>query len=328
LLDQVLTAFNVEPDFDLNAMQPGQSLSALTGRLMADLAPVFEQVKPAMVVVQGDTTTTFCGALSAFYLKVPVAHIEAGLRTGDRWAPFPEEINRVLTSRLASLHFAPTDQAARNLEHEGVSPDHIHVSGNTGIDSVLSIGEQLKNGRLPGLQLPLDSSKRTIVVTAHRRETFGAALEAICDAMSDLANRPDVQIVWPVHPNPNVQSVIRRRLAARPNVLLTKPLEYVPFVDLMRRAYLLITDSGGIQEEAPSLGKPVLVLRDKTERPEAIEVGVARLAGTNRSTILNETVRLLEDRAAYDAMARVHNPYGDGRASSRIASQLSKYLAS
>jgi UDP-N-acetylglucosamine 2-epimerase (non-hydrolysing) len=327
MLDQVLGVFDVTPDYDLDVMRPGQTLTELTGRLLTTLAPVFHQVKPELVVVQGDTTTTFCGALAAFYTGVPVAHVEAGLRTFDMSAPFPEEMNRVLTGRLATLHFAATSWAAENLTRDGVSPECVHITGNTGIDAVLMVREALQKGRMSGLSLPMNGSRKLIVVTAHRRESFGEGFVRICEAISALAGRDDVQIVWPVHPNPNVRKIVDETVRGRENVLLIEPLEYLPFVDLMRRSYLLITDSGGVQEEGPSLGKPILVLREKTERPEAVEAGTVKLVGTDRDLIIREAVRLIEDRTEYDRMARLHNPYGDGQASGRIAESIAAYLA-
>ncbi len=326
MLDQVLAAFDVQPDYDLALMRPEQSLTGLSSQLLGALESVLGEVKPSITVVQGDTTTTFCAALASFYARVPVAHVEAGLRTGDPAEPFPEEMNRVLTTRLAALHFAATEAAACNLTAEGVAKDSIYVTGNPGIDAVLQIKEALGQGRLSGLELPEENGRKTIVVTAHRRESFGPDLREICNAIGVLAEREDLRIVWPVHPNPNVRSVVDATLRWRCNVLLLEPLDYVPFVDLMRRAYLLITDSGGIQEEGPSLGKPVLVLRNKTERPEAVHAGTATLTGTNRDSIVREALRLIEDQGAYEAMARVHNPYGDGRASERIAGHLRAYL--
>src|SRR5579884_1193425 len=326
MLDQVLAAFDVQPDYDLALMRPEQSLTGLSSQLLGALESVLGEVKPSITVVQGDTTTTFCAALASFYARVPVAHVEAGLRTGDPAEPFPEEMNRVLTTRLAALHFAATEAAACNLTAEGVAKDSIYVTGNPGIDAVLQIKEALGQGRLSGLELAEENGRKTIVVTAHRRESFGPDLREICNAIGVLAEREDLRIVWPVHPNPNVRSVVDATLRGRCNVLLLEPLDYVPFVDLMRRAYLLITDSGGIQEEGPSLGKPVLVLRNKTERPEAVHAGTATLTGTNRDSIVREALRLIEDQGAYEAMARVHNPYGDGRASERIAGHLRAYL--
>jgi len=256
-----------------------------------------------------------------------VVHIEAGLRTGDMRQPFPEEMNRVLASHLTALHFAATDQAAENLRGEGVSAESIHVTGNTGIDAVLYVRDRLESAELRGRDWPeLDPSKKVILVTAHRRESFGGGFERICRALATLANRDDVQLVYPVHPNPNVQDPVQRLLAGHPHIRLVEPLSYVPFVDLMRRAYLLITDSGGIQEEGPSLGKPILVLREKTERPEAVTAGTVKLVGTDEQRIVNEATKLIENRELYDRMSLVHNPYGDGRASSRIASLIHSFL--
>ena len=328
MLDQVLEAFAVRPDHDLDLMLPGQTLFQSTSRILAGLERVLAADRPGMVIVQGDTTTTFCGALAAFYLHIPVAHVEAGLRTGDLRQPFPEEMNRVLTSHLANLHFAATEKAAENLRREGVAPCSITVTGNTGIDAVLYVRGGLEQGTLRGHDwAELDPSKKLIVVTAHRRESFGSGFERICRALAEIANRPDVQVVYPVHPNPNVQGPVQRYLAQHPNIRLVEPMSYVPFVDLMRRAYLLITDSGGIQEEGPSLGKPILVLREKTERPEAVQAGTVKLVGTEEATIVSEATRLIEDRDAYDEMARVHNPYGDGNASPRITEAIYSFLS-
>jgi UDP-N-acetylglucosamine 2-epimerase (non-hydrolysing) len=327
MLDQVLQAFDVQPHHDLDLMLPGQTLFQSTSRILAGLEAVLQAERPSIVIVQGDTTTTLCGALAGFYLRIPVAHVEAGLRTGDMRQPFPEEMNRVLASRLAALHFAATEQAAENLRREGVTPDSIHVTGNTGIDAVLFVRDGLSEGRLSGRAWPeLDPSKKLILVTAHRRESFGDGFERICRALAELADRSDVQVVYPVHPNPNVQDPVQRLLAGHPNVRLIEPLSYVPFVDLMRRAYLLITDSGGVQEEGPSLGKPILVMREKTERPEAVLAGTVRLVGTDQRSIVNEATLLLDDPSAYRAMSRVHNPYGDGRASARIAGLIHSFL--
>ena len=328
MLDQVLQAFNVTPDDDLDLMLPGQTLFQSTSRILAALEPVFATVRPDLVIVQGDTTTTFCGALAGFYQRIPVAHIEAGLRTHDLAQPFPEEMNRVLTARLATLHFAATDAAAQNLRAEGVAPASIHVTGNTGIDAVLHVRDGLEQGRLPSIPLPgLDPAKKLILVTAHRRESFGAGFERICQALAELARLPGVQLVYPVHPNPNVLDPVNRILRNAPNVLLIEPLSYVPFVDLMRQAYLLITDSGGIQEEGPSLGKPILVLRDKTERPEAVDAGTVKLVGTDPVRILAEARTLLDFPEIHAAMARVHNPYGDGRSSARISDLIHSFFS-
>jgi len=327
MLDQVLDAFGVKPAFDLDLMQAGQTLTSLSARLIAGLEKVFADTQPALTIVQGDTTTTLCATLCSFYAKVPVAHVEAGLRTFDLQAPFPEEMNRVVTTRLAALHFAATELAAQNLRNEGVSAEQISVTGNTGIDAVLAISSGLKSGRLKSnLSLPLDPKRKLILVTAHRRESFGESFANICRALTEISRRPDTQIVWPLHPNPNVRKATDEMLRGNPNILLIEPLDYVPFVDLMCRAYLFITDSGGIQEEGPSLGKPILVLRDKTERPEAVVAGTVKLVGTDQAAIVRETIRLLDDSAEYARMARLHNPYGDGHASGRIAKRIAQYL--
>lgn len=328
LLDQTLQAFAIAPDYDLDVMRPGQTLAESSSRILAALDPVFADESPDLVIVQGDTTTTLCGALSAFYRGIPVAHVEAGLRTGDFQQPFPEEMNRVLATRLAALHFAPTEAAARNLRQEAVAPERIFVTGNTGIDAVLETRDALAAGRLRADGLPaLDSRKKLILVTAHRRESFGDGFDGICDALVQLSARDDVQIVYPVHPNPNVGATVERRLGGIAAIHLIEPLSYVPFVDLMRRAHVLLTDSGGVQEEAPSLGKPVLVLREKTERPEAVAVGAARLTGTDPARIVAETTLLLDDATEYSRRARVRNPYGDGRAATRILDIVRSYLA-
>ncbi len=326
MLDRVLTVFNVKPDFDLDLMQPGQTLSALSARLIGGLEKVFADARPSLAVVQGDTTTTLCATLCAFYARVPVAHVEAGLRTFDMAAPFPEEMNRVLTGRLATLHFAATEWAAQNLLRERVSEASIEITGNTGIDAVLSICAALASGRLSGIDIPLDPSRKLILVTAHRRESFGEGFVSICQALADLAQRADVQIVWPVHPNPNVRRTVDELLRDRSNILLIEPLDYLPFVDLMRRSYLIITDSGGVQEEGPSLGKPILVLREKTERPEAVEAGTVKLVGTDRAAIVHQAARLLESPIEYERMARLHNPYGDGHASERIVRRIAAHF--
>jgi UDP-N-acetylglucosamine 2-epimerase (non-hydrolysing) len=329
LLDQVLAAFSITPDYDLDLMTPGQSLFQSTSRILAGLEAVLARERPDCVLVQGDTTTTFCGALAAFYSAIPVGHVEAGLRTGDLRQPFPEEMNRVLVSRLAALHFAPTQAAAENLRREGVDAARIFVTGNTGIDAVLQVRDALACGSLTTAGLPaLDPRKKLVLVTAHRRESFGEGFERICRALARLAQRGDVELVYPVHPNPNVQNPVNRHLKDAPNVRLIEPVGYVPFVDLMRKAHVLLTDSGGIQEEGPSLGKPVLVMREKTERPEAIGAGTVRLVGTGEDRIVAETALLLEDEAEYRRRSHVHNPYGDGRASIRIKDIIRSYFAS
>ena len=325
MLDQVLSAFHVEPHHDLNLMLPDQTLGQLTSRTVAALEPVVASERPDLVVVQGDTTTTFCAALAGFYARARVAHVEAGLRTGDKYQPFPEEINRVLTTRVTDLHFAATEEAAGNLRAEGIPAASIFVTGNTVVDAVLFIRDGLEKGELPRTQWPfLDPSRKLILVTAHRRESFGDGFERICRALLELAGRPDVKIVYPVHCNPNVQEPVRRALSGCSNIHLLEPLEYVPFVDLMTRSYLILSDSGGVQEEAPSLGKPVLVMREKTERPEAVRAGTVRLVGTDVEKILRQAGRLLNDPAYYGEMARRHNPYGDGHACERIAAIIAR----
>ncbi len=327
MLDQVLAAFEVTPDYDLDLMQPGQSLAQITARILAALEPVIKTEQPDMLLVQGDTTTTLAGALAAFYQRIPVGHVEAGLRTGDLAQPFPEEMNRVATARLATLHFAPTETAKANLLAEGVDAQRICVTGNSGIDAVLHVRDALASGRLRGGVWPqLDPSKKLIVVTAHRRESFGDGFAHICEALARLARRQDTQLIYPVHRNPNVMAPVYRQLDGLSNVFLVEPLDYIPFVDLMRRAYLLITDSGGIQEEGPSLGKPILVMREKTERPEAVAAGTVKLVGTDADRIVREASCLLDDQAEYARMARIHNPYGDGRASDRIHEAIAAYF--
>ena len=320
MLDQVLDVFGIEPHYDLNAMRPGQTLTAATSRILAELEPVLKSDRPDLVLVQGDTATTLAGALAAFYAGIPVGHIEAGLRTGDMAQPFPEEMNRVVVGRLSTFHFAATPWAAANLRAEAIADRRIAVTGNTGIDAVLYIRDRLERNEIRGRDWPdLDPGRKLIVVTAHRRESFGEGFEQISRALLEIANLPDVQIVYPVHPNPNVTEPVRRNLQGHPHIRLIEPLDYISFVDLMRRAYLLLTDSGGIQEEAPSLGKPVLVLREKTERPEAVEAGTAILVGTDIRKIVGAVTALVQDASEYERMRRIHNPYGDGMASSRIA---------
>ena len=328
MVDEVLQGFDLRPDFCLHAMKPGQTLSALTAKLVSALGKLVEQIRPSMLIVQGDTTTTLCGAMAAFYAQVPVAHVEAGLRSFDKTAPFPEEMNRVLTTRLAALHFAPTEWAANNLRDEGIPPESIIVTGNTGIDAVMMIAIALENGKAKADPFPLDHQKKLVLVTAHRRESFGQCFEQICRAVQEIAKRPDVEVVWPVHPNPNVRETAHRMLAQAGGVRLVAPLDYFSFVNLMRRSYLLLTDSGGVQEEASSLGKPVLVLRNKTERLEGVMAGTSRLVGTNPSVILEEICRLLDDPSLYGRMAAKRSLYGDGRASARIAHRIATVISS
>jgi len=329
LLDQVLAVFDLTPDEDLNLMTSGQTLAALTARAVEGLDAILGRLRPDLVLIQGDTTTVLCAALAAFYQRIPVAHVEAGLRTGDLDAPWPEEANRVLAARLAALHFAPTERARQNLLREGIRPERVLVTGNTGIDALFSVRDAQSGQASVGA-----STRRTVLITAHRREAFGPQFEAICHAIADLAGRfPEVDFVYPVHPNPNVQVPVRAilrnstdsRLSAG-NVRLVAPLEYAAFVRAMAECTLILTDSGGIQEEAPSLGKPVLVLREVTERPEAVEAGTVRMVGTNRERIVREVAHLLTDPAVYRAMSRAHNPYGDGHASERIVGAVVAFL--
>jgi UDP-N-acetylglucosamine 2-epimerase (non-hydrolysing) len=327
MLDQVLESFGVRPDLDLDLMTPGQTLSDTTARVLTALDPILVRESPSMIAVQGDTTTTMAAAMAAFYRQIPVAHIEAGLRTGDLAHPFPEELNRVVAGRLATLHFAPTERSRCNLLSEGVPDSRIFVTGNSGIDAVLYMEQALREGSIPAGEWPwLDPRRKLILVTAHRRESFGEGIERICAAVAELAQRDDVQLAYPVHPNPNVLGPVEQRLKGIPNVELLPPLDYRLFVDLMRRAFFLLTDSGGIQEEAPSLGKPVLVLRDCTERPEAVEAGTVKLVGTDPARIVAEAARLLDDSCEYLRMSRVHNPYGDGQAAGRIVRAIAGRL--
>jgi UDP-N-acetylglucosamine 2-epimerase (non-hydrolysing) len=327
LLDQMLEVFQIRPEYDLDCMRPGQSLSQSTSNILAALENVLQTERPDLLLVQGDTTTTFCGSLAGFYARVPVGHVEAGLRTGDLYEPFPEELNRVVAGRLASLHFAPTESAANNLRNEGIAPETITVTGNTGIDAVLHVRNSLQLGLCSeqGAISP-EPERKLIVVTAHRRESFGEGFEQICGALAELAGRDDVHIVYAVHPNPNVRKTVYRHLQGLRNISLVEPMEYVAFVAMLMRAWVVLTDSGGIQEEAPSLGKPVLVMRDKTERPEGVLAGTARLVGLSRQRIVSECMRLLDDQEAYELMARAHSPYGDGRASERIGKAVRRFL--
>jgi UDP-N-acetylglucosamine 2-epimerase (non-hydrolysing) len=320
LLDGVLATFDVVPDYDLDIMSAGQTLADVTARVLSRLDPILASERPDLVYVQGDTTSTLAGALGAFYRGIPVAHVEAGLRTGDLASPFPEELNRVLTGRIAALHFAPTERAADNLRLEGVPESALSVTGNTGIDALLWVRARLAAGRLAGYAGPArHSAKRLILATAHRRENLGTGLDGICEALRRIGARGDCDVVYPVHPNPEVRAQVERRLAGARGVRLTEPLEYVPFVDLMRRSDLILTDSGGIQEEAPALGKAVLVLRESTERQEAVEAGTAVLTGTDPDIIVREASRLLDSEQALHAMTAVHNPFGNGQACRRIA---------
>ena len=331
MLDQVLQVFGIKPDHDLNLMKPGQDLYDITSGILAGLKQVLIDVKPDLVLVHGDTSTTLAASLAAFYARIPVGHVEAGLRTGNKFSPFPEEINRKVTGAIADLHFAPTEMAKANLLREGDDAASIFVTGNTVIDALLSVVPRLEKDAANIAELDqqfafLDRAKRLILVTGHRRENFGDGFENICNALADIAEgAPDVEILYPVHLNPNVQKPVAEILAARKlrNVHLIDPVDYLPFVYLMNRSYLIITDSGGVQEEAPSLGKPVLVMRDTTERPEAVSAGTVRLVGTSREAIVRETRNLLNNPVEYQKMSLAHNPYGDGRAVERIIQAVS-----
>lgn len=332
MLDSVLELFDIAPDTDLEVMQPGQDLPALFARMLSGLTGALRDLRPDLVLVHGDTSTTLAGSLAAFYARVPVWHVEAGLRTGDMHAPWPEEMNRRLTGALAGRHFAPTEGARRNLMLEGIAEPTIEVTGNTVIDALLQTVGRLE--RDPALRasasrvLPvLPPGKRLVLVTGHRRENFGAGFEAICQGLRALAMRGDTEIVYPVHLNPQVQEPVQRILGDLDAIHLLPPLDYLPFVELMRRACLIITDSGGVQEEAPSIGKPVLVMRATTERPEAVEAGTVRLVGTDAQRIYREASALLDDPCAYGIMARAHNPYGDGQAAARIARSVAHWAS-
>ncbi|WP_412031042.1 non-hydrolyzing UDP-N-acetylglucosamine 2-epimerase [Halomonas sp. M4R1S46] len=332
MLDQVLDLFELVPDHDLNIMKPGQDLTDVTTAILQGMKGVLGEVKPDIVLVHGDTATTFATTLAAYYQQIPVGHVEAGLRTGNIYSPWPEEANRKLTGALAELHFAPTDRSRQNLLEEGIAPAKVHVTGNTVIDALLDVVRKLEDSRRFQQQFAeqfdfLDADRKLILVTGHRRESFGGGFERICQALHDTAAaHPDCQIVYPVHLNPNVLGPVKRLLSDIDNVHLIEPLDYLPFVYLMNRAHLILTDSGGIQEEAPSLGKPVLVMRDTTERPEAVDAGTVKLVGTDVERIVGELHSLLTDSSAYEAMSYAHNPYGDGKACSRILETLAGTL--
>ncbi|MHA3025201.1 non-hydrolyzing UDP-N-acetylglucosamine 2-epimerase [Chromohalobacter israelensis] len=333
MLDQVLSLFSIVPDFDLDVMKEKQSLSSLTGAILQGMQSVLEEVVPDLVLVHGDTTTTLAATLAAYYQRIPVAHVEAGLRTGNLYSPWPEEANRKVTGALAALHFAPTLRARNNLIHEGVPEQSIHVTGNTVVDALLDTSAKLNREEfdidsIRKMFYFLDPERRVILVTGHRRESFGGGFDRICQAIAEVAERyPSVQIVYPVHLNPNVREPVLSRLGECENIYLIEPLEYLPFVYLMSRAYLILTDSGGIQEEAPSLSKPVLVMRDTTERPEAVEAGTVKMVGTDVEIITSQLATLLDDAEAYRMMSRVHNPYGDGQAARRIQEAILEWHA-
>lgn len=323
MLDQVLRVIDVVPDFDLDVMRNEQSLPGVCSRVLVALDEVLAEVRPLLVLVHGDTTTTLAASLAAYYRQVAVGHVEAGLRTGDIYAPWPEEANRRMTAVIAALHFAPTQAARENLIREGVQPDHIAITGNTVIDALQMTVDQIRRDDELGLALRrefkfIDPHKRTILVTGHRRESFGEGLRQLCTAIRQIAARNDTQVVYPVHLNPNVAEPVHDMLGSVPGVHLLPPLDYLRFVYLMNEAHLIITDSGGVQEEAPALGKPVLVTRKVTERPEAIEQGAARLVGTDAKSIVDAVAELIDDEDAYQAMVTSGSPYGDGRASQRI----------
>jgi UDP-N-acetylglucosamine 2-epimerase (non-hydrolysing) len=322
MLDQVLELFDIKPDFDLNLMKPNQDLYDITSNVLLGLRDLFKVYQPHLIFVHGDTTTTLGASLSAYYQQIPVAHIEAGLRTHNIYSPFPEEINRQLTSKIATYHFAPTKTAKNNLLKEGICESKVIITGNTVIDALLEVVKKLEGQRveIDGYEL---TNKKIILVTGHRRENFGDGFLNICQALKEIAlANPDVDVVYPVHLNPNVQKPVFDLLSEVSNIFLIKPLEYLPFVYLMSKSYIIITDSGGVQEEAPSLGKPVLVMRDTTERPEALEAGTVKLVGTSISRIKGEAQKLLNDRKEYEKMSAAHNPYGDGFACERIVERI------
>jgi len=328
MLDQVLSFFEITPDFDLDLMKPNQNLYTLTSDIIINLKPVLEEFNPDYVFVHGDTTTTMATSIAAFYSKAKVCHVEAGLRTFNMQSPFPEEMNRTVTGVIADLHFAPTTTSKRNLLTENKPEDHILVTGNTVIDALLFSVDKVNNlsfkdEEVENLKTIIDTSKKLILVTGHRRENHGQGFINICEALKQIAQEhPEVQIIYPVHLNPNVQKPVYELLSNIENIKLINPLSYPAFVWLMEKSHLIITDSGGVQEEAPSLGKPVLVMRDTTERPEAVEAGTVLLVGTNTGTIIKETKRLLQNDSAYEAMSKLHNPYGDGKACKRIVNHI------
>lgn len=334
MLDQVLELFDIVPHHDLGIMKPGQDLYDITSNVLLGLRTVLAEQKPDLVLVHGDTTTTMAATIAAYYQRIRVGHVEAGLRTHNKYAPFPEEINRRVTGAIADVHFAPTNAARDNLRQEGVPAENIVVTGNTVVDALLSVATRLENdteldARLAGQFQFLDPAKKLILVTGHRRENFGEGFENICRALAEIAaSHKDVEILYPVHLNPNVQEPVRRILGSgeKTNIHLIEPVDYLPFLYLMRRSYLIVTDSGGVQEEAPSLGKPVLVMRETTERPEAVEAGTVKLVGTDRERIVCETLLLLDNVEAYRAMSMAHNPYGDGKAAERIVNVLAEVV--
>jgi UDP-N-acetylglucosamine 2-epimerase (non-hydrolysing) len=335
MLDQVLELFDIKPHYDLNIMKPNQSLFELTSNVLLNIQPILEKEKPDIILVQGDTTTVFVASLAAFYLKIKIGHVEAGLRTFNKYSPFPEEINRKITTCMADLHFAPTQTSKDNLLKENTEEKDIFITGNTVIDALFLTIEKLKNDELNNTfsekvkgiselinKINPKSDKKVILLTGHRRENFGQGFENICHGVKEIANNTDVEIIYPVHLNPNVREPVMRIIGGIKNIHLIEPLDYEPFVYLMSKSHIILTDSGGVQEEAPSLGKPVLVMRDTTERPEAVIAGTVKLVGTDKDLLVKETNKLLHDKNAYDSMSMAHNPYGDGKASQRIIDAL------
>ncbi|WP_318461177.1 non-hydrolyzing UDP-N-acetylglucosamine 2-epimerase [Photobacterium leiognathi] len=330
MLDQVLDLFEITPDYDLNLMQAGQTLNDVTARILLELKPVLQEFKPDVVLVHGDTATTFAASLAAYYERIAVGHVEAGLRTGNIYSPWPEEANRKLTGALTKYHFAPTETSKQNLLKENHSPENIFVTGNTVIDALLMVKDKIENdadlnATLVSLFPFIDENKKLILVTGHRRESFGGGFERICEALAITAKKhPETQILYPMHLNPNVREPVNRILAGIDNIFLIEPQKYLPFIYLMSRSHIILTDSGGIQEEAPSLGKPVLVMRDTTERPEAVVAGTVKLVGTDIDVITSNLDELLTNDEIYHAMSKAHNPYGDGQACQRILDNLAK----
>ena len=331
MLDQVLDLFEINPDFDLNIMQPGQDLFDLTNRVLTGMKKILLKIKPDLVLVHGDTTTTMATSIAAFYMQIPIGHVEAGLRTYNKLSPFPEEINRQITTRLAKFHFVPTSKAKANLLNEKIPENNIYVTGNTVIDALLSVIDKARQtsypdhlfNQMPFLTIDTSQSPRIILVTGHRRENFGIGFEQICKAIREIAeNNPEVQIIYPLHLNPNVREPVNRIISNIDNIHLPDPMDYLSFIKLMDACYLILTDSGGIQEEAPSLGKPVLVMRDTTERPEAIEAGTVKLVGSDKQKIVSEVCDLLENTDKYKLMSKAHNPYGDGKACEKISKAI------
>lgn len=333
MLDSVLQLFEITPDYDLNIMKAGQTLTEMTANMLIKLDPVLAEFKPDLILVHGDTSTTLCASLAAFYHRIPVGHVEAGLRTYQIYSPWPEEGNRQLTGVLASMHFAPTTTAEKHLKQECVPNENVFVTGNTVIDALFMVKEKIEQDQSINVKMKahfsdLGLNKKRVLITGHRRENFGQGFENICNALQQLANRfPDVEFVYPVHLNPNVREPVNRLLSNVSNVKLIEPQEYLPFIWLMLNSHLLLTDSGGIQEEAPSLGLPVLVMRDTTERPEAVEAGTVKLVGTDADSIVNNVSMLLEDSNIYEKMSRSHNPYGDGQACHRIIEAIKERFA-